>query len=104
MAEQGLVKCMVLQGVGPYLDLHRWLEPRRCDCGTAIDVRLCFNKIYVYIAAQIRALSIPYLAAIHGKLIGGRLALALVTYWRVCAADTIFNVGNLSRGRSHLLM
>ena len=38
------------------------------------------------------------------ELIGGGVALALATDWKVCAAGTTFNFGNLPRGRHPLFM
>ncbi len=75
MAEQGLVKCMVLQGVGPHFCTGGW-NP---GDATVAPLSMCDFALTKYIAAQIRALPIPSLAAIHGKLIGGGLALALAT-------------------------
>eukprot|EP00584_Thalassiosira_punctigera_P004712 CAMPEP_0172543632 /NCGR_PEP_ID=MMETSP1067-20121228/13971_1 /TAXON_ID=265564 ORGANISM="Thalassiosira punctigera, Strain Tpunct2005C2" /NCGR_SAMPLE_ID=MMETSP1067 /ASSEMBLY_ACC=CAM_ASM_000444 /LENGTH=329 /DNA_ID=CAMNT_0013330081 /DNA_START=151 /DNA_END=1136 /DNA_ORIENTATION=- len=50
-----------------------------------------------------RKLSVPTLAAIHGKVIGGGLALSLAADWRVCSATTVLNYGNLPLGKSALM-
>lgn len=56
------------------------------------------------VATEIRQLPIPTFCVAHGKLIGGGLALALATDWRVCASDATFNFGNLPRGKNPLFM
>ena len=43
-------------------------------------------------------------ASIHGKLLGGGVALALAADWRVCSTATKFNVGNLPRGVNPIFM
>eukprot|EP00656_Telonema_subtile_P045087 TRINITY_DN51357_c0_g1_i1.p1 TRINITY_DN51357_c0_g1~~TRINITY_DN51357_c0_g1_i1.p1 ORF type:complete len:1060 (+),score=154.17 TRINITY_DN51357_c0_g1_i1:117-3296(+) len=43
---------------------------------------------------------VPVLAVLHGKLIGGGIALALHTDWRSCTSSATFNHGNLSRNMS----
>jgi enoyl-CoA hydratase/carnithine racemase/acyl carrier protein len=48
----------------------------------------------------LRDLSVPVLSALHGKLTGGGVALALNTDWRVCTLAAKFNHGNLPRNHS----
>lgn len=47
---------------------------------------------------------VPTFGAIHGKLLGGGVAYALATCWRVCPKGTSFNFGNLTRGVNPLFM
>ena len=42
-------------------------------------------------------IALPVLASLHGKLIGGGVALALNTDWRSCTVNTMFCQGNLPR-------
>ena len=44
------------------------------------------------------------MAAVHGKLIGGGVALSLATDLRVAANAASFNFGNLPRGMNPLFM
>jgi enoyl-CoA hydratase/carnithine racemase len=46
----------------------------------------------------IRRVSVPVLAILHGHLIGGAVAMALNTDWRVATANASFQHGNLKRG------
>ena len=57
-------------------------------------------QLVMTVAVKIRKLSIPTLAVIHGKVIGGGLALAMAADWRICPEGTTLNYGNLSRGMS----
>ena len=52
------------------------------------------------IAAEIRKLSVPTLAVIHGRVVGGGMALAMASDWRICPKGTELNYGNLPRGMS----
>jgi len=56
------------------------------------------------LAMRIRKLPAYTAAAVHGKLIGGGVALALSAEWRVCQKGATFNVGNLPRGMNPLFM
>ena len=47
---------------------------------------------------------VPTIAAVHGKLIGGGVALCLATQQRVAAASASFSFGNLPRGKNPLFM
>ena len=42
-------------------------------------------------------IALPVLASLHGKVIGGGVALALNTDWRSCTVNTMFCQGNLPR-------
>lgn len=46
---------------------------------------------------MLQQIEAPVLNVLHGKLIGGGVALALNTDWRVCTFAASFNHGNLSR-------
>ncbi|EGB03822.1 hypothetical protein AURANDRAFT_67720 [Aureococcus anophagefferens] len=46
----------------------------------------------------------PTYASIHGKLLGGGVAFALVADWRACSRKTTLNFGNLPRGVNPLFM
>ena len=56
------------------------------------------------IARDIRSLPMAKVGAVHGKLIGGGVALALATSWCACPTGTMFNYGNLPRGLSPLFL
>lgn len=70
----------------------------------SLPIVLAGVRLHSTITTEIRSLLIPTLAAVHGKLIGGGVALALATNWRVCPRDTTFNFGNLPRGVNPILM
>lgn len=42
--------------------------------------------------------------AVHGKLIGGGVALSLAAQRKISARDALFNFGNLPRGMNPLFM
>ena len=101
LASAGDVKVMVLSGVGPHF----------CTGGSAANSPVmdwATLTTHVSMASEatevMRALPIPTFAAVHGKLIGGGVALALAADWRVCAAGTTFNFGNRSRNKNPLFM
>ncbi|MEZ4273145.1 MAG: enoyl-CoA hydratase-related protein, partial [Myxococcota bacterium] len=48
----------------------------------------------------LRRLSVPVICAVHGKVVGGGLALMLNADYLIASADTSFNFGNLPRGMS----
>lgn len=41
--------------------------------------------------ASLQRLGLPVLAAVHGRAIGGGLALAMLADWRACTADAVFD-------------
>ena len=103
LAVQGEVKCMLLQGLGPHFCVGGWdLAYGHESSPTALTLfeLACQSEV----GKLIRSLPIPTLAAVHGKLLGGGLALALAADWRICAAGTTFNFGNLPRNKSPLFM
>ena len=59
---------------------------------------------YTDLATHLRKMTIPTTAAVHGKLIGGGVALCLATQWRAAAAGASFCFGNLPRGKNPLFM
>jgi enoyl-CoA hydratase/carnithine racemase len=56
------------------------------------------------VATAIRNLPVPTICAVHGKLIGGGVALALAADIRVAAKNASYNFGNLPRGMNPLFM
>lgn len=56
------------------------------------------------LATAIRNLPVPTICAVHGKLIGGGVALALAADIRVAAKNASYNFGNLPRGMNPLFM
>ena len=63
----------------------------------AVAGAAAFVSYLVDCVMTLKKLSVPIVAAVHGKVIGGGLALALTADWRVCTAPTIFNHANLPR-------
>lgn len=56
------------------------------------------------LATNLRKMPVPTTAAVHGKLIGGGVALCLATQQRIAAASASFCFGNLPRGKNPLFM
>ena len=56
------------------------------------------------LATNLRRIPVPTIAAVHGQLIGGGVALCLATQQRVAAASASFSFGNLPRGKNPLFM
>ena len=107
LALQKKVTCLVLQGAGPHF----------CTGGSVKDGKLdfSFSKSEDFgmlkdiadmsgIATLLRMLPIPTVAAVHGKVVGGGLALCLAADWRACTNDARFAFGNISKGMSPLFM
>ena len=97
LSKEGSVKALVLAGMGSHF----------CTGGISIDTKGERSHPRLEILSQIvitmRKLPIPTLAIIHGKVIGGGLALSLAADWRVCTAKTTPNCGNLPRGMSCIM-
>ena len=53
-----------------------------------------FNRVL----ADLEALNIPVVAALHGTVLGGGLELALACHYRVCAAGTLFGMPEVTLG------
>ena len=92
----------VLEGVGAHFCTGgRHDEHRRTQSFSAALADLSAQSS---ITAEIRASLFATSAAVHGKLIGGGVALALAADWRVCPEATTFTFGNLPRGVNPILM
>jgi enoyl-CoA hydratase/carnithine racemase len=52
----------------------------------------------------LRKLPVATTAAVHGKLIGGGVALSLAAQYRISSQEATFNFGNLPRGMNPLFM
>ena len=110
LALQGVVRSMVLQGAGAHFCTGGFVKEDKfqfavysSDVPDALSVLQEISDMSS-IAARLRALPIPTLAAVHGKVIGGGLALCLAVDWRVSTNDTRFVFGNISRGMSPIFM
>ena len=58
-----------------------------------------FDTYQMYKAAvDLRTLGVPLITAVHGRVVGGGLALMLNCDYRVSAESTTFSFGNLPRG------
>ena len=101
LVERGDVRAVVLQGAGPHFCTGGWQTESSTE-NPLVDATALMRC--ERIAAMIRSLPVPVIAAVHGKVIGGGLALALAADFRVCSEDTIFNLGNLPRGRNPLFL
>ena len=108
LVERGDVRAVVLQGAGPHFCTGGWQpgtdstseeSQRAALAETLVSIRLCQR-----IGTLIMSLPVPVIAAVHGKALGGGLALALAADFRVCTEDTIFNVANLPRGRNPMFL
>ena len=109
LVNEGKVKSLVLQGVGPHFCTGAWAPDQSNDFlpgfGSVDNIgSLDLVAEASEIALLIRNLPVPTFAAVHGTLVGGGLALALTVDFRVCAKDTYFNFGNLPRNMSPLFM
>ena len=107
LAGRGKVKVLVLQGAG----LH-FCTGGLVSQGKKVDFFLNSDDVDELqiiaemsgIASLLRSMPIPTLAVVHGKVMGGGLALSLAVDWRVCANDTRFIVGNFPLGVSPAFM
>ena len=101
LALLGDVRCVVIQGAGPHFCTGGWSPSGESDISyeSPNDIAAISD-----VARLIRELPIPSIAAVHGKLIGGGLALAMAADWCIAAADSTYNVGNLPRGMNPLFM
>ena len=69
----------------------RLVPPLIAEMGAAIaDMGDCVTML--------QQLSVPVLGVLHGKLIGGGVALALNSDWRVCTATEIAHVNGQNTG------
>merc|ERR1712038_674535 len=97
LAIEGGVKALILTGKGAHF----------CTGAIMTDTKGERNQYSLELLSEIvfkmRKLPIPTLAVIHGKVIGGGLALSLAADWRVCSAKTTFNYGNLPLGMSAVM-
>lgn len=72
--------------------------------GISIHEPLKKMSINSEVAIRLRKLAVATIGAVHGKLIGGGVALALAAQCRVCSGKAMFNFGNLPRGMNPLFM
>ena len=104
-AFDGRAKAVVLQGSGPHFCTGSWDTegPESFRAQSWSQQMSTFSK-FNEIAATIRSMPVPTISAVHGKLIGGGVAVALATDFLICAEGTTFEFGNLPRGRHPLFM
>ena len=103
----GKVNAMVLQGAGPHFCTGGW-NPEGSEEKSTRAPSWSENMVTLSstseTAAMIRRLPVPTFGAVHGKLIGGGVALALATDFIICSEGATFNFGNLPRGKNPLFM
>ena len=95
----GQVHALVLQGVGPHFCTGANMGELEEKMVTWSDIAVVVGEMND-VAAAVRALPIPTLCAVHGKMIGGGVALALAADWRVADRKATYNFGNLLRARA----
>ena len=100
----GKVNAMVLQGAGPHFCTGGWNPEGSEEKPTSWSENMVMISSTSETAAMIRRLPVPTFSAVHGKLIGGGVALALATDFIICSEGATFNFGNLPRGMSPLFM
>ena len=92
----------VLEGVGAHFCTGGRHDDHR-GAGSA-PAALAGLRGHSSITLEIRSSLVPTSAAVHGKVIGGGVALALAADWRACPETATFNFGNLPRGVNPILM
>jgi enoyl-CoA hydratase/carnithine racemase len=96
---------LVLQGVGAHFCTGGRLEKGAPDhSGLSIHDALGHLNIGNEVAMRLRKLLVATTAAVHGKLIGGGVALSLAAQYRISSQEATFNFGNLPRGMNPLFM
>ncbi|MDA9173013.1 enoyl-CoA hydratase-related protein [bacterium] len=108
LAMIGQLYCTILQGAGAHFCTGGRLEKTADEQAMATHL-LSIATLHALnlnneLAKSIRKLPVQTSAAVHGKLIGGGVALALCTQFRVGHTGATFNIGNLPRGMNPLFM
>jgi len=99
LSTEGRVKALVLCGKGTHFctgAIVNDTNDKRAGQGQ-------YPQVVTEVVLAIRKLPIPTLAVIHGKVIGGGLALSLAADWRICTSETTFYFGNLPNGRNPVM-
>ncbi len=93
------VRVLIVQGNGDHFctGIHPYSFVRAMQNTTVLDAAARVFQLYASFC-KISSLEVPVLCVLHGKVVGGGFALALNADWRVAAAGTTFNYGNLPRG------
>lgn len=98
-------------------ELAEALESIQSDSNVRAVVLFCAGKTFVaggdiqsfedpsfsaapfnHVLAELEALNVPVIAALHGTVLGGGLELALACHYRVCAAGTRFGMPEVTLG------
>ena len=103
LAEKGTIRAVILQGKGAHFCTGGYVQSSGRYLGKGENRSNENAETSLNVVTSIRKLPVPTLAIVHGKLIGGGVALALATDWRICPNKTTFNFGNLPRGMSPIM-
>ena len=99
----GTAHSVVLQGAGPHFCSggSQHTDPEVADTvprttsGLAASIAIMSDCI-----VTTGQLEIPVLGVLHGKVVGGGIALAMNSDWRLCTGGARFNHGNMPRNHS----
>ena len=87
---------VVLQAAGPHFCIGANPHAKHVDVPLA---ELAEELLEVARSCHsLRCLSAPVVAAVHGHVVGGGIALSLNVAYRICEEQTTFEHGNLPRG------
>ncbi len=93
------LRAVVLQGAGDHfcVGVNPYNFIRRTKELPVLTAARAVHDIYDAFVS-IRTLEVPVVSALHGKVMGGGMAAALIGDYRIAASDALFNYGNLPRG------
>ncbi|MEM7446462.1 MAG: SDR family oxidoreductase, partial [Pseudomonadota bacterium] len=93
------LRSVVLQGSGEHfcVGVNPYNFIRRTKQLPVLTAARVVHDIY-HAFLSVRDLGVPVVCALHGKVMGGGMAAALIGDYRIAAADALFNYGNLPRG------
>jgi len=93
------VRGVILQGNGDHFctGINPYTFVRTLQKDSVLHAASRVFRVYSAFTS-IAKLSIPVIAVVHGKVVGGGFALMLNADWRIAVKASIFNYGNLPRG------
>jgi enoyl-CoA hydratase len=95
-ATEAEIRCVVIKGKGKHFCAGRDFLALQKD--TSLDYCIRFDDTYTSIFQELRRLSKPSIAAVHGYAVGGGFALALGCDFLVAHADAQFGCLEMKHG------